>query len=64
MNARFEVYRDRAGNWRFRLLDESTGGVLAISESYTRKHGAKRGAQAVRRAADGAQIVDLTEESS
>lgn len=41
------VYCDRAGEWRWRLL-ERNGRITATSgEGYTRKHGAKRAAESM-----------------
>lgn len=35
-NPRFEVYEDRAGQFRFRLRARN-GGIIAVSENYTAK---------------------------
>jgi uncharacterized protein YegP (UPF0339 family) len=48
--ARYEVYQDAAGAWRWRLK-ASNGEVVASGEGYTRKQGALAGVQAHRRAA-------------
>lgn len=45
--ARFEVFRDRAGEWRWRLRHRN-GNVIAVSgEGYTRKHNARKGLRSV-----------------
>lgn len=50
MAARFEVFEDSAGEYRWRLV-ATNGEVVAQSEGYTRKHDAERGAEAARVAA-------------
>ena len=56
--ARFEVFRDRGDEWRWRLRHRN-GNVIAISgEGYTRKHDAKKGLQSVVRNAPDAEITD------
>lgn len=61
MAGKFEIYKDRSGQYRFRLK-AGNGEVVAQGEAYPRKQGALRGAEAVQRAADGAEFVDLTGE--
>ncbi len=41
---RIEVYRDTAGQWRYRVL-AANGETLAASEGYTRRADAQRGAR-------------------
>jgi len=58
--ARFEVFRDRGDEWRWRLRHRN-GNIIATSgEGYTRKHNAWKGLRSVVRNAPGAE---LTEES-
>jgi len=58
--ARFEVFRDRAEEWRWRLRHRN-GNIIATSgEGYTRKHNAWKGLRSVMQNASGAE---LTEES-
>ena len=57
--AKFEVYQDRAGGYRWRLK-AGNGEIVAVSESYTRKASAISSAQNVKYWAGGASIVDLT----
>jgi len=55
--ARFEVYEDRGGEYRWRLRHRN-GNVIADSgEGYTRRHDAQRGLQSVRRNALGATVL-------
>lgn len=56
--ARFEVYEDRAGGFRFRLR-ASDGQVLATSGRYATKAEAKGGVESVQSAADSATVVDV-----
>ena len=55
---RFQIYKDVAGGYRWRLL-ANNGEIVAISESYTTKYGATRSAQLVKMLAQVAVIVDL-----
>lgn len=58
MAGKFEVYEDKAGQFRFRLK-AGNGEVVATGEGYTTRPAAHKGCEAVQRAADGAEIVDL-----
>jgi uncharacterized protein YegP (UPF0339 family) len=57
MASKFEVYEDRAGKFRFRLK-AGNGEVVATGEAYETKAAAKKGCEAVQRAAAGADIVE------
>jgi uncharacterized protein YegP (UPF0339 family) len=48
--ARYEVYEDVIGAWRWRLRSANSQ-IVASGEGYTRKQGALAGVQAHRRAA-------------
>lgn len=61
MAGKFEIYKDRSGQFRFRLK-AGNGEVVAQGESYPTKAGAIRGTEAVQRAADGATVEDLTDD--
>lgn len=56
---RFQIYRDAAGFYRWRLIARN-GEIVAISESYVLKQGAIRSAERVRELARIAVIVDTT----
>lgn len=58
MAGKFEVYEDRAGKFRFRLK-AGNGEVVATGEAYESLAGAKKGCEAVQRAADGASVVEV-----
>ncbi len=55
---KFQIYRDSAGEWRWRLR-AANGQIVASGEGYKTKAGAKRGTDALRRAAKLARVVEL-----
>ncbi len=55
MAGKFEVYKDKKGEFRFRLK-AGNGEVVATGESYPTKAGVMKGIEAVQRAASGAKI--------
>ena len=57
--AKFEVYKDSAGEFRFRLK-ASNGQVIAIGESYKTTAGVLNGIASIKRNAYDAAIVDLS----
>lgn len=56
MPGKFEIYEDKSGGFRFRLK-ASNGEVVATGESYPTLVAVQKGIEAVRRAADGAEVV-------
>jgi uncharacterized protein len=58
MAGKFEVYKDKAGKFRFRLK-ASNGQVVATGEAYETKASALKGCESVQKAADGAQVVEI-----
>jgi uncharacterized protein len=60
MAAKFEIYKDSKGEFRFRLK-AGNGEVVATGESYKNKAGVISGVDAVKRAAAEAEIEDNTE---
>ena len=56
MAGKFEVYADASGKYRFRLK-AGNGEVVATGQPYADKAGAKKGCEAVRKAAADAVIV-------
>lgn len=58
MAAKFEVYEDQAGKFRFRLK-AGNGEVVAQGQAYETRAGAHAGCEAVKRAAAAADIDDL-----
>lgn len=59
MAGKFELYKDRAGEYRFRLK-AGNGETIAVSEGYTTRSGALNGIDSVKTNAPGAPVVDLT----
>lgn len=54
--ATFEVFQDRASEWRWRLV-AANGNIIADSgEGYTSKQGVKRGIDSVKRSVEEAEI--------
>lgn len=59
MAGKFEVYQDKQGKFRFRLK-AGNGEIVATGEAYETKAAAIKGTEAVKRAAEGATLVDQT----
>ena len=57
--AQFEIYRDAAGKFRFRLRAPN-GEIIASGEAYESKDGCKNGITSVKENAPKAIIQDLT----
>jgi len=58
MYPKFEVYMDRAGQYRWRLKARN-GEIVAVSEGYTSKYNAKQSAELVKTIAPYASIVEI-----
>ncbi|MFB6890950.1 YegP family protein [Kitasatospora sp. NPDC056327] len=58
MAGKFEVYEDAGGKYRFRLK-AGNGEIVATGQGYASKDAAHKGVEAVRRAADGASVIDV-----
>ncbi|MDL5361286.1 HVO_2922 family protein [Halalkalicoccus sp. NIPERK01] len=56
---RFEVYRDRAGEWRWRLVHRNGNIIADGGEGYSSKHNAIKGLRSVQHNAPGAGIEDV-----
>jgi uncharacterized protein YegP (UPF0339 family) len=63
MAGKFEITKDKAGKFRFRLK-AANGEIIATSEAYESKASAKNGIESVQKNAPGASIVDLSEETT
>lgn len=57
-NPKFEVYKDKAGEFRFRLKARN-GEIIAVSEGYKAKASCLNGIESVRKNAPDAQVVDV-----
>jgi len=55
----FEIFRDGAGEYRFRLKAPN-GEIIAASEGYTTKESCIEGIKAVKNYASSADIRDIT----
>jgi hypothetical protein len=55
---KFEVYKDKAGEYRFRLK-AGNGQVIAISEGYKSKTSCMNGIESVKKNAPTAAIVEI-----
>ena len=56
-NPKFEVYTDKAGEFRFRLKARN-GEIIAVSEGYTRRSSCLNGIESVRKTAPEADVVE------
>jgi len=56
-NPKFEMYQDKAGEYRFRLKARN-GEIIAVSEGYTARAGCLNGIESVQKNAPGADIVE------
>lgn len=56
-NPKFEVYQDKAGEYRFRLKARN-GEIILVSEGYTRKPACLNGVDSVRRNADSPVVEE------
>jgi len=56
-NPKFEVYTDKAGEFRFRLKARN-GEIIAVSEGYKAKASCMNGIESVRKNAPEAEIVE------
>ena len=57
MAGKFELYKDKAGKFRFRLK-AANGQVIAVSEAYNTKASANNGIASVRKNAPDAPLDD------
>jgi uncharacterized protein YegP (UPF0339 family) len=60
MAGKFEVYKDKAGKFRFRLKS-GNGEIIAVGEAYESKASALHGIESIRSNAEAAMLVDLTD---
>ena len=59
MAAKFELYRNQSGEFRFRLL-ATNGQIIATGEGYRTKRSALEGIESVKRNAATAEVEDQT----
>ena len=60
-NPKFEIYKDKAGEFRYRLK-ASNGEIIASGEGYTTKQSVQNGIESIKKNAPDAQVVDKTAE--
>jgi uncharacterized protein YegP (UPF0339 family) len=60
MAGKFEVYKDKAGKFRFRLK-AGNGEIIAVGEAYESKAGVMNGIESIRSNAMAASLVDLSD---
>lgn len=56
-NPKFEIYKDKAGEFRFRLKARN-GEIIAVSEGYKAKASCLNGIESVRKNAPEAEVVE------
>ena len=56
--AKFELYTDKAGKYRFRLK-AGNGEVIAVGEAYNSKQSAKNGIESIKKNAPIADVVEV-----
>ena len=56
-NPKFEIYKDKAGEFRFRLK-ATNGQIIAVGEGYTKKENCMNGVESVQKNAVDAEIVE------
>ena len=56
-NPKFEIYSDKAGEFRFRLKAKN-GQTIAVSEGYTAKANCKNGIESVKKNAVNATVIE------
>lgn len=57
MAAKFEVYKDQSGSYRFRLK-AANGEVIASGEGYSSRAGCLNGVESVKKSAPMAEVVE------
>lgn len=60
MESKFELNKDGAGEYRFKLM-AANGETIAVSQGYKSKESALNGIESVKRNAAKAEIEDVTE---
>jgi uncharacterized protein YegP (UPF0339 family) len=58
MAAKFEVYQDKSGKYRFRLK-AGNGEVIATGEAYESKNGCMKGIESVKKNAADAEVKEI-----
>ncbi len=61
MAAKFELFKDKSGDFRFHLK-AANGEIIAASQGYETKESAHKGIESVKTNEPSATVVDLTEQ--
>lgn len=61
MAGKFEIYKDKANKFRFRLKAEN-GAVIAVGEAYESKASCLNGIESIRKNAPNAVLVEIENE--
>jgi uncharacterized protein YegP (UPF0339 family) len=56
---KFEVYKDKAGEYRWRLVAPNGKSIADSGEGYSSKQACLEGLESVKKHAAGAQVVEL-----
>jgi uncharacterized protein len=57
MAAKFELYKDKKGEYRWKLI-ATNGQTIAVGEGYTTKESAKNGIESVKKNAPTAAVIE------
>ena len=63
MAAKFEIYKDKGNQFRFRLK-AANGEIIATGESYPDKKSAQKGIASIQKSAPVAVVIDTTVEAA
>ncbi|PJZ77384.1 YegP family protein [Leptospira neocaledonica] len=58
MSAKFEVYKDKSGEYRFRLK-ASNGEIIATGEGYSSKQACLKGIESIKKNAADADVEEV-----
>jgi len=61
MGAQFELFKDEADKWRWRLRHDNGKIIASSGENFERRAGAENGIESVKENAPGAPIVEVDE---
>ncbi len=60
MATKFELFKDKSGEFRWRLIASNGQAIASSGEGYTTKESAKAGIEAVKKNAPAAELEDKT----
>jgi uncharacterized protein YegP (UPF0339 family) len=60
--SKFEVFKDKAGEFRFHLK-AANGEIVLASQAYSQKHNCLKGIESVKENSGGATVLDLTKKA-